>query len=70
MHKNGGVRIKRLHARQRLRLELVMNDTGALPAEYVSPRLLLNIVAEMTIRRPDNLLTQAVQMFNQLNGDA
>ena len=70
MNKNGGVRIKRLHACQRLGFEFVVHNAGPLPAEDVSACLLLNIIAEMSVRCPDNFLPQAVQMLNQLNGDA
>ena len=70
MNKNSGIRVKRLHAGQCLRLELVMNDAGALPAEHVCPGLLLDVASQMAVGCPDNLLTQAVQVLNQFNGDA
>lgn len=64
------MRVKRLHARERLRLKFVMNNTGTLPAKHVSAGLLLHVITEMAVRRPDDFLAQTVQMLNQFNGDA
>ncbi|MNP35194.1 hypothetical protein D3C76_1285160 [compost metagenome] len=46
-----------------------MDDTGPLPAQYVGARLLLHIVAQVTVRGPDDFLAQAVEVLNQFNGD-
>ena len=61
MHRDGRLRIKRLHAPQRLSLELVMDNAGTLPAQHVGAGLLLHVAAEMAIRRPDDLLARAVR---------
>ncbi len=58
MHQNGRLRIERLHAPQRLSLELVMDNAGALPTQHVGAGLLLHVAAEMAIRRPDDLLAR------------
>ncbi|MNH25917.1 hypothetical protein D3C79_859420 [compost metagenome] len=46
-----------------------MDDTGPLPAQHIGTGLLLHIAPQVAIRRPDDFLTQAVEMFNQFNSD-
>jgi hypothetical protein len=69
MHQNRSLRIKSLHAGQRLGFEFIVHDAGTLPAEYISPGLFLDIISQVSVRCPDDLLPQTIQMFNQLDGD-
>ena len=64
MHEHAGIGIKRLHIKQRLRLELFMNHTGAAPQQHVRTGAGLNVVAEMFVRRPEDFLIACRERFD------
>ncbi|MNE60388.1 hypothetical protein D3C80_1555300 [compost metagenome] len=69
MHQNSGVRVQTFHSGQGLRFKLVMDDTGALPAQYIRPRLLTDVIPKVAVRRPDDFFPQTIKVFNQLHRD-
>ena len=56
--------------RQGLSFKLVMDDTGALPAQHICTGLFTHVIAQMTVRCPNDFFAQTIQMLDQFDGDA
>src|SRR5690554_404591 len=70
MYQYGRVWIHPFQVRQPLGLELLMDDTGAIPQQNICPGLLLNIATQMLIRCPNHFLTLSRQMLDNFQRNA
>ena len=63
-------RVDLFQIEQRPGLELLMHDAGAVPHEHIGAGFAAHVIAQMTIRRPQNFLAAIGQMRDDLHGDA
>jgi hypothetical protein len=64
-----GLRVLQLELLQLLRLELVVDHAGGVPHEHVGAGRALDVVAQVLVRGPEDLLPLPVQVRHDLLGD-
>ncbi len=69
MNQYRGLRINIHQISQAFGLELLMNDTGAVPHHHIRTGLTLDIATQIFIRRPENFLSLVHQMLGDLQSD-
>ena len=69
MDQYGRVRVNRFQIAQALGLELIVNNTGTVPQQYVGTGFPLHITAEVLVRRPQNFLPERVKIIDNFQRD-
>ncbi|MNN20484.1 hypothetical protein D3C81_1337650 [compost metagenome] len=67
MHQDRRIRIQRLEVFQLLRLELLMDDAGAIPEQHVRPGLALDVASQMLVRCPQDRLAVIHQVLDDFH---
>ena len=69
MDQYGRVRVNRFQIAQALGLELIVNNTGTVPQQYVGTGFPLHITAEVLVRRPQDFLPERVKIIDNFQRD-
>src|SRR5690606_32479103 len=70
VHQDGGVGVEGLQLLEAAELELLVDDTAAVPQQHIGAGLLLHIAAQVLVGGPEDLLPPAIQVVDDIEGDA
>src|SRR5690554_34534 len=68
MHQSRRIGMECLEVLNAFGLELFMDNAGTVPEQHVGTGLALNVVAQVLVRGPQDLLTTRLEVLNDIHG--